>query len=236
MKKVLLVDDDVAIHRLVSTLVHLIGDLSVESCYNGLEALEKAQREPPDLIISDVGMPDMDGLVLTRAIRQTPAIADTPILLLTGRADSNDKYLGFLQGADDYLLKPFDATELQLRIKALLRRGNRTPRPVAMRILAGPLELDPHRSLALAQGKEIRFTASEFAILRLLASEADRFVSVESLLVQALDYPPQKGNPQVIHTHVKNIRAKLRQVGIDPDFLRSSRQGYLIGAASDTEG
>lgn len=237
MKKVLVVDDDPSIHRLVAAIIQVIGDVAVESSYDGEDALERARREPPDLIVTDVNMPGMDGLALTRAIRETPELAATPVLLLTAMGESQDKYEGFSQGADDYLVKPFDATELQFRIKALLRRS---PRAVAAPgvttggdgpLAAGPLALDPRRYLALAEGREIRLTASELAILRHLVAHPDQIVSVEGLLTEALDYPPRLGNPQVIHTHMKNIRAKFRESGVEPGFLNSSRQGYMLVSA-----
>lgn len=239
MKRVLLVDDDATIHQLVGAIIQIMGDIAVESCYNGQEALDSALANPPDLIIADVSMPVLDGLQLTQLVRQSEAIADTSILLLTGRTDTQDKYLAFLQGADDYLVKPFDATELQLRIRALLRRAGRRAADeshglvVPRALLAGPLELSPARLTARAKGLEIQFTASEFAILRHMATHPEQVVSVEALLSQALDYPAGTGNPQVIHTHVKNIRAKLRQVGVVPDFLSSSRLGYMLVAGNE---
>jgi len=236
VKKVLVVDDDPSIHRLVSAIILVIGDVEVESSFDGADALERARRNPPDLIVSDVNMPGMDGLALTRAIRETPGIDATPVLLLTARSESQDKYDGFLQGADDYLAKPFDATELQFRIKALLRRSPRgviAPAPPAVDAIAtaGGLTVDAHKYLARSGGQEIRLTASELAILRYLTTHPDQIVSVESLLTQALDYPPRLGNPQVIHTHMKNIRAKFRDASVEPDFLSSSRQGYMLVVA-----
>ena len=234
MKRVLVVDDDVTIHQLISAIIQVIGGVAVESALNGREALEKARDNPPDLIISDVNMPDMDGLALTQQVRETPAIAETPILLLTARSDTQGKYQGFLQGADDYLVKPFDATELQFRIKALLRRAPRPAEGVKAAdtgvLAAGPLGLNAHRYLALAGGQEIRLTASEFSILRYLVEHPDQVVSVETLLSRALDYPDRVGNPQVIHTHMKNIRGKLRAAGVEPEFLTSSRRGYMLVA------
>lgn len=104
MKKILVVDDDVTIHQLIRAIILIIGDIQVESCYDGREALEKALADSPDLIISDVNMPDMDGLTLTQNIRETPAIADTPILLLTARGEEFDRVLGLELGADDYVV------------------------------------------------------------------------------------------------------------------------------------
>lgn len=229
MRKILLVDDDPVIHTLVSAIVHLIGDLELVSAFNGREALEKARAELPALIISDVAMPDMDGLTLCRSVRADAALAATPVLMLTARGETRDKYSGFSEGADDYLVKPFDATELQFRIKALLRRAS-TPPSDAGRLGGGRLTLDTHRYSATLDGHEIRLTGSEFAILRYLVAHPGEVVSVEALLTEALDYPARLGNPQVIHTHVKNIRAKVREAGAEPTFLTSSRRGYSLAS------
>lgn len=232
MKKVLVVDDEVAIHQLISAIIRVIPDVEVLGAYDGREALAKALAEEPDLIISDVNMPDLDGLQLCQQVRESPSIAETPILLLTARADTQDKYHGFLQGADDYIVKPFDATELQFRIKALLRRSPRAqaaaPAPETKELQAGPLTLNLHRYLAMVEGEEVRLTGSEFAILRYLAEHPDQVIAVDTLLSGALDYPPRVGNPQVIHTHMKNIRSKLRSAGVEPTFLTSSRRGYML--------
>lgn len=233
LKRILVVDDDVMVHQLVTAIIQVIGDVEVIAAFNGREALEKANLAPPDLIVSDVNMPDMDGLALTGHIRQHASLSETPILLLTARSDTQDKYHGFLHGADDYLVKPFDATELQFRIKALLRRSPRQGAPAAAAgepayLAAGPLKLDLRRYGGEVQGQALRLTASEFAILRHLIEHKDEVVSVEDLLTQALDYPGKVGNPQVIHTHVKNLRSKMREVGVEPDFLTSSRRGYML--------
>ena len=232
MRTVLVVDDDASLHQLITAILQIIGDVRIESAFNGVEALEKALRLKPDLVISDIAMPDMDGLALTQRLRGTPDLAATPILLLTARGDTQDKYQGFLQGADDYIVKPFDATELQLRVKALLRRAPvavpAAPKADSGLIVAGPLTLNVHRYLALFEGQEIKLTSSEFAILRHLAAHADQVVGVESVLTGALGYPARTGNPQVVHTHVKNIRTKFRGAGLEPAFLTSSRQGYML--------
>jgi DNA-binding response OmpR family regulator len=232
---VLVVDDDASLHQLITAILQIIGDVRIESAFNGREALEKARASTPDMIISDINMPDMDGLSLVQHIRETPDLQATPILLLTARGDTQDKYQGFLQGADDYIVKPFDATELQLRVKALLRRS---PKAAAVPVpngkadtgllQAGPLTLNTHRYLATSGDQDVKLTASEFAILRYLVEHPDQVVGVETILSEALSYPPRMGNPQVIHTHIKNIRTKFRTAGVEPGFLTSSRQGYML--------
>jgi two-component system response regulator RpaA len=235
LRTVLVVDDDASLHQLIAAILQIVGDLRIESAYNGREALDKAKQLQPDMIISDINMPDMDGLTLVNRVRETAEIDTTPILLLTARGDTQDKYQGFLQGADDYLVKPFDATELQLRVKALLRRSPKAAatvpsaaKPDTGVLSAGPLSLNAHRYLASAEGQEVKLTASEFAIMRHLVEHPDQVIGVEGILSEALNYPPRMGNPQVIHTHIKNIRTKFRGAGVEPTFLTSSRQGYML--------
>jgi DNA-binding response OmpR family regulator len=232
--KILLVDDDEMTHQLVTAVIRILGDLEVEQSYRAGDALALARRDPPDLIISDINMPDMDGLSLCKQLRAEPGLARVPILLLTARGETHDKYEGFLHGADDYLVKPFDVMEIQLRIKALLRRSPRAHeearRGVGTAVKAGQLELDRGRLTALVDGVEVRFTATEFAILEELAGHLNQLVTAEALLTRALGYPRGVGNPQTIHSHMRNIRSKFRQAQLDPTFLTSSHQGYMLAS------
>ena len=230
-KKILVVDDEPMSHQLVSAVLRVLGDIEIQQAMTGAEGLAKAQADPPDLIISDINMPDMDGLTLCQRIRETPALADALILLLTARGEPQDKYEGFLLGADDYMTKPFDVMELQLRIKALLRRGGRertTEREATGQLAAGGLVLEPARFTAKLGEKEVRLTGTELSIMKYFVTHPDQIVSAETLLNQALDYPSGVGNPQVIHTHLKNIRAKFRNAGVELGFLSSSWQGYCF--------
>jgi DNA-binding response OmpR family regulator len=231
MKKILVVDDEPMSHQLVSAVLRVLGDIEIQQAHTGAEGLAKAQADPPDLVISDINMPDMDGLTLCQKIRETPELADALILLLTARGEAQDKYEGFLLGADDYMTKPFDVMELQLRIKALLRRG-KSERGESRRadgtLSAGPLSLEPARFVAKVGEKEVRLTGTELSIMKYFVTHPDTIVSAETLLNQALDYPSGVGNPQVIHTHLKNIRAKFRNAGVELGFLSSSWQGYCF--------
>lgn len=232
--KILLVDDDQMTHQLVTAVVRVLGDIEIASSPNALDALDRARQDVPDLIISDINMPEMDGLALCRQLRQEPSLARVPILLLTARGETHDKYEGFLNGADDYLVKPFDIMEIQLRIKALLRRSPRAheeARRGGGPETAGPFTLDAPRLTVRVGEHEVRFTATEFAIVKHMAEHLDQLVSADSLLTQALDYPRGTGNPQTIHSHIRNIRSKFRQAQVDPTFLTSSHQGYMLSSA-----
>ncbi|MDB5098512.1 MAG: phoB [Cyanobacteria bacterium RYN_339] len=235
--KILLVDDDEMTHQLVTAVIRILGDLEVEQSYRADDALARARRSPPDLIISDINMPDMDGLALCKQLRGEPGLERVPILLLTARGETHDRYEGFLHGADDYLVKPFDVMEIQLRIKALLRRSPRAHeearRGGSAAITAGRFHLDRARLTASVAGTEVRFTATEFAILEQMAVNLDSLVTAEALLTGALGYPRGVGNPQTIHSHMRNIRSKFRQAQVDPTFLTSSHQGYMLASRED---
>jgi len=228
--QVLLVDDDEAVHALVAAVIGTLDGFRVRAVSSAHEALEAARCERPDLIISDVSMPDMDGLALCQAIRDDATLKDVPLLLLTARADLQDKYQGFLRGADDYLVKPFDPIELQFRVRVLVRRGaaRTEPASAARPLRAGPFTLDAQRSVATSGALEIHLTASELAILAYLAERPEQVVNIETLLTEALGYPARLGSPSVIHTHMRNLRAKIRDAGADPAFLGSSRLGYML--------
>lgn len=236
MPKVLLVDDEEMVHALVSTTLRVLDGVQLESAYHGQEAEALLRRSPPDLLIADIGLPDMDGLTLARRVRETPELADLPILLLTARDQPHDKYRGFLDGADDYVVKPFDPLELQFRVKALLRRGGSPSEkgPTVSQWKFGPYVLNEARYVAETpdDGPEVKLTGAEFAILKYLAQHPERVVNTETLLVSAMEYPPGVGNPAVIHTHMRNIRQKLRDALGEPTFLQSSRLGYMLTAAN----
>ena len=235
MARILLVEDSAAMRTYVRAALEglpaLGDDAEIVEAASGFNALRLLPRAAYDLVITDINMPDMDGLTLCTRIRETPALADTLILLLTARGEPQDKYEGFLLGADDYMTKPFDVMELQLRIKALLRRGGRErsdARAADGTLTAGPLTLEPGRFIARVGETELRLTGTELAIMKYFVTHPDTIVSAETLLNQALDYPTGVGNPQVIHTHLKNIRAKFRNAGLETAFLTSSWQGYMF--------
>lgn len=235
-KKILIVDDEATVRELVAAVAQVIEGAQVLKAENGEQAMTIARAEHPQLVISDVNMPGMDGLALCKALRSDPHMAAVPVLLLTARGQAVDKYEGFIQGADDYLAKPFDALELQLRIRALLRRTGKpaaaAPVPAAGDLAAGVFRLDPGRYRMFVEGREVALTSSELAIMRYLLGHPDRIITVQALLSEALDYPRGSGSPGTVHAHIKNIRNKLRAAGLDGSQIGSSKLGYSIDHAS----
>jgi DNA-binding response OmpR family regulator len=236
MKRILVVDDEPMSHRLIEGVIRVMGDYQIDLALSGPEALELARTQVPDLIISDINMPDMDGLTLCKLFRDQEGLTATPVLLLTARRDQQDKYAGFLNGADDFLSKPFDIMELQLRIIALLRRGGSQPTtgecgPTAANasvLCKGKISLNAATYTATVAQQDIRLTGSEMAILRCMLQHAGEVLKAELLSQDALGYPEALGNPRPIHTHMRNIRHKFQKAGVGEGWLSSSWQGYML--------
>ena len=211
---ILLVEDDQA------TRAFLADNLSADG-YEVVEADCAADADRmlssafPDIAILDLGLPDRDGLELLREVRAADRIAgridpDVPIVVLTGRAGELDRLRGFDRGCDDYVLKPFSYQELQARVVALLRRGQRRPGPGKLRV--GPLELDPLSRRVSLRGQELKLSKKEFALLRALASDPTRVFTREELLRGVWGYR-SLGHTRTLDSHASRLRKKLARDG-----------------------
>jgi DNA-binding response OmpR family regulator len=219
-RRVLIVEDQAPVQRLLQRLLAKNGYEAVVAAdaETGLQALEEAQ---PDLIILDVGLPEMDGLSLCKIIRVT---YDVPILMVSGRGTTQDLVLGLDVGADDYLAKPFQEPELMARVRALLRRSQAQAAPQMVPVVApepregfqcGPLQVDLRSHMVLLNGRPVDLTPLEFQLLQVLCRDAGRAFTRERLLdlVWGDDY---EGGQRLVDTHVKHLRRKLALV--DPSF------------------
>jgi DNA-binding response OmpR family regulator len=175
----------------------------------------------PDLVVLDLGLPQVDGLEVLRTIRAT---ASTPIVVLTARDTELDTLLGLELGADDYMTKPFSPRELVARVRAVLRRGVRAAEP-RERIEAGDLVLDLPRLRVTVAGRAVELTATEFAILAAMAREPGR-VFTRSQLLDAVHGVAFEAYERAIDAHVKNIRRKLEP---DPSRPRYVQTVYGVG-------
>jgi DNA-binding response OmpR family regulator len=227
---VLIVEDDAATRTVLSAAVRAIGDVEVATARNGAEGLAFLRANRTSLVLADVNMPELDGLGLLERLRAEPALSRVPVLLLTARGDTIDKYRGFEAGADDYLAKPFDVIELQLRLKALLRRRLDEAGAPAASAPKARVRCDERRGVALVDDATVRLTASELALLRHVLAHPDRWLSVRDLL-SVLGYGPGAGAPHVVHTHIRNMRQKLRAAGLEEPFPQSSKLGYMVERA-----
>ncbi|MCG7337552.1 response regulator transcription factor [Sporosarcina sp. ACRSM] len=199
--KILVVDDDPNILQLVNIQLSQAG-YTVLKAADGMEALAMVEEDIPDLAVVDVMMPMMDGYTLTRELR---ALADIPVLLLTAKGELEDKEKGFLAGADDYVVKPFEPKELLFRVNAILRRYDKA---VDVFIQAGPMTIN-RQSYEVSVGKKVLLIPlKEFELLSVLASRPNHVFARELLLerVWGFDY---EGDEQTLSVHIKRIRDKL---------------------------
>jgi DNA-binding response OmpR family regulator len=226
---ILVVDDDVDVAKSIEA--SLRKQYQVFVVYTGVEALKEARRHRPDLIVLDVVMPGMDGLETCRQLRTDPALADVPILFLTALARPEERIAGLRAGGDDYLTKPFNLEELQLRIKAILRRVIKEPqRPKAV-IKVRDLLIDRNSYQVTTGNKQVRLTPVEFDLLYHLMLHADEVFTSDRLLQEVWDYPSESGSPDLVRMHIKNLRNKIE---VDPShpqiILTIPRRGYTIAS------
>jgi len=195
---------------------------AVDLAADGEQGLEFAESNPYDLLIVDVMLPKMDGLTLSRRLRETGHT--TPILLLTVRDSVEDKVLGFDAGADHYLTKPFAFVELLARVRALLRRGG--PQQVS-RLKVSDLELDPASRRVWRGGKEIILTNKEYALLEFLLRNKNRVLTRTAIIqhVWDLNYDPMTN---IVDAHIRALRAKMDR-GFTPALITTVRgAGYML--------
>ncbi|MBN1173440.1 MAG: response regulator transcription factor [Micromonosporaceae bacterium] len=220
MPLVLLVEDDAMIR---SALTHALSDAghAVAPVATGLDALREITANRPDLVVLDLGLPDIDGLATLRMLR---AICDVPVIVATARRAESDVIRLLNAGADDYVIKPFSSAHLAARIAAVLRRGRAAPggRPDNPPIDVGPLHIDPDRRTAALDGAQLRLTRREFDLLAYLAARAGRVVPRKELVVEIWQQP-YVGVDQTLDVHVSWLRRKLGETASSPRFLHTVR-------------
>lgn len=212
MAKILIVDDEPKIVRLVADYLAAAG-FDVVKASTGDEALMRARTESPDLVVLDIGLPGLDGLEVTRALRR---IGDVPIIMLTARDDETDRIIGLELGADDYVTKPFSPREVVARVRAVLRRHARIGEAELIR--AGELALDVARMRVRRGNESVELTATEFALLAAMARQPGR-VFTRAQLLDAIHGVAFESYERAIDAHVKNIRRKLEPDARAPRHL-----------------
>ena len=220
MATIALVDDDENILTSVSIALEAEGH-TVKTFEDGAAALEFINATPPDVIVSDIKMPTMDGMELLRRIRQNSSL---PLIFLTSKDEEIDEVLGLTMGADDYVKKPFSQRLLLERVKAVLRRGQASEAPTAeeeKKILRrGSLTLDPMRHACFWKEQPVVLTVTEFLILESLAQRPGFVKSRDSLMDAAYDDQVYVDD-RTIDSHIKRIRKKFRVVDKEFDAIET---------------
>ena len=242
-KKILIVDDEKTITNLLTHNLTKEGYNVVEA-NDGLEAIEKAGKEKPDLILLDVMLPKLDGLSVCKRIKN---MMNVPILMVTAKDDELDKIVGLELGADDYITKPFSVRELLARVKANLRKvdananipldneeqeNNKGEASTEIKrtniITVGPLTLDLDRFEVMVNDRRVDLTLREFEVLKFLASEPGQVITRETLLEKVWGYE-YYGDIRTVDVTVRRIREKIEKDTSSPKILITKRGvGYYI--------
>ena len=214
--KILVVDDEELLVKGIRFNLQNDG-YEVITGSNGVEAVALSQSQEPDLIVLDVMMPQMDGLTACSKIRE---FSNVPIILLTAKADDMDKLIGFDNGADDYLTKPFNILELKARIRALLRRSGASnhKEEEAKLLTIGSISLDLDGRNAYRSGEMVDLTAKEFDVIEFLMRNPNRVYSREALLdtIWAYEY---KSDIRTVDVHIRRLREKLERNPAEPNYI-----------------
>jgi len=224
-KHILLIDDDPLLRRSLAFNLEKAG-YTTSTAARAEDGLAMAQRDPPDLVLLDIGLPEMDGLEALNQIKQTVGV---PVIFLTARRRELDEVLGLELGADDYVTKPFDLDVLLAHIKAVLRRVEHSTPPIKTHPLEiGDLSIDPAAHMVMIKGNSIELSRREFDLLYTLARQPGRVISTEDLLAQVWG-AEFIGQPQVVYVHIRWLRKKLEQDPNHPHRIITVRGvGYKL--------
>jgi DNA-binding response OmpR family regulator len=213
MKTILVVDDEARIIQLVRDYLEHAG-FAVLTAGDGRSALAVLRSSKPDLVVLDLGLPELDGLDVTRAIRKA---GDTPIIMLTARGEESDKLIGLELGADDYITKPFSPKELVARVRTVLRRTESAPAMEQVIDVAGVV-IDPARMRVTVGDRSVDLTATEFELLATMARQPGR-IFTRSQLLDAVRGVAFESYERAIDAHIKNIRRKLEPDPHEPRYV-----------------
>lgn len=230
-RRALVVDDAPEFRELVSRVLQR-EDFAVETAADGARAVDLARSFRPDVIILDLGLPELDGIEVCRQVR---TFTDAYIVMLTGRDDEVDKLVGLSIGADDYLTKPFSPRELVARIKVMLRRPRGAAAPGAEFEL-GALRIDIPARVVHRDGEPIELTRTEFELLQALL-ESPRVTLTRAQLLDRVWGPDWFGDEHVVDVHISNLRRKIEDDPAAPAYVRTVRGvGYRLEPSPSTDG
>jgi two-component system, OmpR family, KDP operon response regulator KdpE len=212
----LLIEDDVAIRTMLLRSLRDRGH-AVAASHTAMDGLQTALAERPDLVVLDLGLPDLDGIELLRMLR---AVSRVPVIVATARDDEDEIVRVLDAGADDYVVKPFTAAQLDARIRAVLRRGSDDPGTAA--ITVGGLEIDAAARTASLDGRALDLTPREFDLLHHLAMKSGHVVTKRELLSEVWQVP-YGGADKTVDVHLSWLRRKLGETAQEPRYLHTVR-------------
>ena len=217
---ILVVDDNKEIVYSISELLKYEGYNTVKA-YDGMEALKALEENRIDLILLDVMMPRMNGLSALMKLRENYHI---PVIILSAKTEESDKVSGLMLGADDYVEKPYNPAELTARVKAHLRRyhawGGGAPKEDEDRIVNGGLVLDKKQRIAIAEGEEVRLTATEYKILLLLMENLGQVFSAEQIYEKVWEESASFAVENTVMVHIRHIREKIEIETKKPRYVK----------------
>jgi DNA-binding response OmpR family regulator len=229
MATVLVVEDERKLRDFVRSYLERAG-FTVLSTGSGAEAMTMAAEAGPDLVVLDLGLPDVPGETVARELRATSA---TPILMLTAKTAEEDRIRGLELGADDYVTKPFSPRELVLRVQAILRRGGPVAEQGVTRFGGGELVIDEPQRLVTVRGQTISLTPTEWGVLVALATVPGRVYSRFELINRVRGYEFE-GYERTVDSHVKNLRRKIESDPAQPQIVQTVLGGgYRLGLSRD---
>jgi DNA-binding response OmpR family regulator len=214
MPSILLIEDDLEIRRLVAEGLAARGH-HVESAATGMEGLQLAVKGSPDLVVLDLGLPDIDGRELLRMIR---AVSEVPVVVATALGEEHQMVETLDRGADDYVVKPFSVAQLEARVRAVLRRAQDGERGGELRV--GELVIRPRSREATLAGEPLDLSPKEFDLLRVLVERAGEVVSKRELLAEVWR-EPYGGSDRTVDVHLSWLRKKLGESAQQPRYLRT---------------
>ncbi|HOL73469.1 MAG TPA: response regulator transcription factor [Bryobacteraceae bacterium] len=231
--RIIIIEDEADIVEMVRYNFRKEG-FEIESFSRGREGLERLRRNPPDLLLLDIMLPDEDGFSICRQLRADPRLKELPVIFLTARGEEIDRIVGLEIGADDYVVKPFSPRELIARVRAILRRRVRPVEPADVIEIRG-LRLDARTQEVTVRGNPVELSPLEFKLLHFLASHPRQVFSRERLLdeVWGRDYAV---TPRTVDVHIRRLREKIEAQPDNPEYIGTVRgAGYRLLAEAPQE-
>jgi OmpR family response regulator RpaB len=229
-KKILIIDSEIGVQQLIAAQLAQLG-YKIVPVSNGKEALTTFNLENPDLVIIDILLSESDGYSVCQKIREKSQV---PILIVTGAKNISDRILGFDIGADDYIIKPFFSKELEVRVRALLRRSNckkeKLPKAQQKTLIIHNLIIETNTRVISRDNSKIKLTELEYALLELLIKNSGKELSRTMILRNVWGYTPERYvDTRIVDVHISRLRSKIEKNPSNPDLILTVRGiGYMF--------